>query len=86
MDNKIPKLSLSKLLLNDNDTTKTLSNALSNHGFFVITDHDIPHKLFDKAYEYSENFLILTQQQKINIHLDIMQVPGVIRLLVKKLH
>lgn len=64
MDNKIPKLSLSKLLLNDNDTTKTLSNALSNHGFFVITDHDIPHKLFDKAYEYSEKFFNLETTTK----------------------
>ena len=64
MDNKIPKLSLSKLLLNDKDTTKTLSNALSNHGFFVIKDHDIPHKLFDKAYEYSEKFFNLDTTTK----------------------
>ena len=64
MDNKIPKLSLSKLLLNDKDTTKTLSNALANHGFFVITDHDIPHKLFDKAYEYSEKFFNLDTTTK----------------------
>ena len=31
----------------------------SDHGFFVITDHSIPHHLFDKAYEYSKKFFDL---------------------------
>ena len=41
-----------------------LSNALSNHGFFIITDHKIPHSLFNKAYEYSEKFFNLDTSVK----------------------
>ena len=56
MDNQIPKLSLDSLLKNNDQSLEMLSNALSNHGFFIITDHKIPHSLFNKAYEYSEKF------------------------------
>ena len=56
MDDQIPKLSLNSLLKNDDQSLKLLSNALSNHGFFIITDHKISHSLFNKAYEYSEKF------------------------------
>ena len=59
MDDQIPKLSLNNLLKNDNQSLDLLSNALSNHGFFIITDHKIPHSLFNKAYEYSEKFFNL---------------------------
>ena len=52
-------LSLNSLLKNDDQSLELLSNALSNHGFFIITDHKISHSLFNKAYEYSEKFFNL---------------------------
>ena len=56
---EIPKLSLKSLNKNDKESINILSEALSDHGFFVITDHSIPHHLFDKAYEYSKKFFDL---------------------------
>ena len=64
MDDQIPKLSLNSLLKNDDQSLELLSNALSNHGFFIITDHKIPHSLFKKAYEYSEKFFNLDTSVK----------------------
>ena len=55
----IPKISLKDLESNNKSTITLLSDALSNHGFFVITDHDIPFTLFNKSYEYSEKFFNL---------------------------
>ena len=37
---------------------------MSDHGFFVITDHQIPHSLFDRAYEYSKIFFELDLNTK----------------------
>ena len=85
MDNLIPKISLTNLLSNDSDSLDLLSNALKNHGFFVITDHNIPHDLFHRSYEFSEKFFNLDLRSKINIPLEKMQALGVIHLLVKKL-
>jgi isopenicillin N synthase-like dioxygenase len=59
MENLIPKISLKNLLNNDSYSLELLSSALKNHGFFVITDHSIPHDLFHKAYTFSENFFNL---------------------------
>ena len=56
---EIPKISLKSLNKNDKEAINILSEALSDHGFFVITDHSIPHHLFDKAYEYSKKFFDL---------------------------
>ena len=39
MSNVIPKLSLHDLLQNDQPSINLLSEALENHGFFVLTDH-----------------------------------------------
>ena len=64
MAHKIPKLSLTNLLQNDIHSIDLLSNALTNHGFFVITDHGIPFTLFNKAYEYSEKFFNLETSLK----------------------
>ena len=60
----IPKISLKDLADNKKSTLNLLSDALSNHGFFVITDHKIPHTLFNKAYEYSEKFFNLETSVK----------------------
>ena len=62
--NSIPKLSLKDLLKNDISSISILSKALSNHGFFIITDHEIPHALFDKAYELSHKFFNLDLSTK----------------------
>ena len=59
MDNHIPKFSLDELIKNDDKSLNVLANTLSNHGFFIIKDHKIPHSLFDKAYEYSKKFFDL---------------------------
>jgi isopenicillin N synthase-like dioxygenase len=59
VENSIPKLSLKKLLKYDYESIQLLSNALSNHGFFIITDHAISHELFDLAYKYSQSFFNL---------------------------
>jgi isopenicillin N synthase-like dioxygenase len=61
---QIPKISFIDLIKNNQNSTSTLSNALSNHGFFVITDHPIPHSLFDQAYEYSKKFFDLDVSKK----------------------
>ena len=42
----------------------SLSSALKNHGFFVITDHTYPHDLFHKAYDFSEKFFNLDSSIK----------------------
>lgn len=62
--NQIPKISLKHLIKNDQDSISTLSEALSNHGFFVITDHSIPYSLFDEAYDYSKKFFDLDVSKK----------------------
>ena len=64
MSCEIPKLSLNDLVNNDQTSIKHLSSALSDHGFFVITDHHISHSLFDRAYEYSKKFFDLDLNTK----------------------
>ena len=64
MSSEIPKLSLNNLVNNNQTSIKILSSALSDHGFFVITDHQIPHSLFDRAYEYSKIFFELDLNTK----------------------
>ena len=59
MSNLIPKLSLNDLLQNDQPSIDLLSEALENHGFFVLTDHGISNDLFKEAYHFSEKFFNL---------------------------
>ena len=59
MSNVIPKLSLHDLLQNDQPSINLLSEALENHGFFVLTDHGISNDLFKEAYHFSEKFFNL---------------------------
>jgi isopenicillin N synthase-like dioxygenase len=66
MENLIPKISLNNLLSNDSYSSELLSSALKNHGFFIITDHGIPHDLFQEAYAFSENFFNLDASIKNN--------------------
>ena len=62
--NMVPKISLQNLLDNNETTSKILSYALEDHGFFIITDHSIPHELFDKSYDLSKQFFDLDQSIK----------------------
>ena len=64
MANLIPKISLDSLLKNDQSTIKVLSDALENHGFFVLTDHGISNELFKNAYAFSEKFFALDLSKK----------------------
>ena len=64
MENLIPKISLKNLLSNDKNSLEVLSNALKNHGFFIITDHNISHELFKNSYEFSEKFFKLDSSIK----------------------
>ena len=64
MENLIPKISLKNLLSNDINSLEVLSNALKNHGFFIITDHNISHELFNNSYEFSEKFFKLDSSIK----------------------
>jgi isopenicillin N synthase-like dioxygenase len=66
MENLIPKISFKNLLNNDSYSLELLSSALKDHGFFVITDHSIPHDLFHRAYTFSENFFNLDSSIKNN--------------------
>ena len=59
MSNLIPKLSLNDLLQNDQPSIDLLSEALENHGFFVLTDHGISNDIFKEAYHFSEKFFNL---------------------------
>lgn len=64
MANLIPKISLDSLLKNDQSTIKVLSDALENHGFFVLTEHGISNELFKNAYAFSEKFFALDLSKK----------------------
>jgi isopenicillin N synthase-like dioxygenase len=64
MANLIPKISLDSLLKNEQSTIKVLSDALENHGFFVLTDHGISNELFKNAYAFSEKFFALDLSKK----------------------
>ena len=64
MENLIPKISLKNLLSNDTNSLEVLSSALKNHGFFIITDHNISHELFKNSYEFSEKFFKLDSSIK----------------------
>ena len=59
MQDSIPKISLNRLLENDQPSTVVLSQALKNHGFFILTDHGISNDLFKDAYHFSEKFFNL---------------------------
>jgi isopenicillin N synthase-like dioxygenase len=80
----IPKISLKDLESNNKSTITLLSDALSNHGFFVITDHDIPFTLFNKSYEYSEKFFNLETSIKNKYSLENMLVLEVTLLLERR--
>ena len=46
MENLIPELSFKDIERGDSFSIDQLKNALSNHGFFSITDHDLSCLLY----------------------------------------
>lgn len=64
MKNFVPKLSLDDIMSNDSKALESLSIALKDHGFFILTDHKIPHSIFHQAYEFSKKFFELNDLTK----------------------
>ena len=62
--NSIPKLKLSDLLGGNKQSIRLLSEALSDHGFFIIYNHKIDLQLFKKSYQISESFFNLDDDLK----------------------
>tara|TARA_A100000164_G_scaffold21238_1_gene17042 strand:- start:3011 stop:3913 length:903 start_codon:yes stop_codon:yes gene_type:complete len=62
--NSIPKLNLSDLLSGNKQSIRLLSEALSDHGFFIIYNHKIDLQLFKKSYQISESFFNLDDDLK----------------------
>ena len=53
MNNLIPELSFKEIEKGDSFSINLLREALSDHGFFSITDHGLSKKLVDNCYELS---------------------------------
>ena len=51
MENLIPELSFKDIERGDSFSIDQLKNALSNHGFFSITDHGLSKTLVDDCYK-----------------------------------
>lgn len=64
MSNLIPELSFKEIEKGDSFSINLLKNALSDHGFFSITEHELSQKLVDKCYESSKAFFDLDFETK----------------------
>jgi isopenicillin N synthase-like dioxygenase len=60
----IPSFSFESIKQSDPKTIKDLTGALSNHGFFTITDHGVPDQLLTNGYTKSKQFFNLPFDQK----------------------
>ena len=60
----IPSFSFKSIKQSDPKTIEDLTGALSNHGFFTITDHDVPEQLLIDSYIKSKQFFNLSFDQK----------------------
>ncbi|MAR95033.1 MAG: 2OG-Fe(II) oxygenase [Gammaproteobacteria bacterium] len=59
MSNLIPELSFKDIEKGDTYSINLLKEALSNHGFFSITDHGLSKELINNCYESSIDFFSL---------------------------
>ena len=59
MENLIPELSFKDIERGDSFSIDQLKKALSNHGFFSITDHGLSKTLVDDCYKSSKDFFNL---------------------------
>ena len=64
--NSIPELSFKEIEKGDSFSINLLKNALTNHGFFSITDHGLSQNLVNKCYESSIAFFNLDYETKNN--------------------
>ena len=64
MSNLIPELSFKEIEKGDSFSINLLKNALSDHGFFSITEHELSQNLVDKCYESSKAFFDLDFETK----------------------
>ena len=64
MKNTIPELSFKEIERGDSFSINLLSKALSDHGFFSITQHGLSKDLVDNCYKSSKAFFDLDYQIK----------------------
>jgi len=64
MTNLIPELSFKEIEKGDSFSINLLKNALSDHGFFSITDHELSKELVNRCYESSKAFFDLDFKTK----------------------
>jgi len=64
MTDKVPELSFTDIEKGDSFSIRILRDALSDHGFFSITDHGLSQDLIDECYRCSKKFFDLDFQTK----------------------
>ena len=64
MSNLIPELSFKEIEKGDSYSINILKAALSDHGFFSITEHGLSKKLVDDCYKSSKAFFDLDYEIK----------------------
>ena len=64
MENLIPELSFKDIETGDSNSIKLLKTALSNHGFFSITNHGLSKTLVNDCYKSSKDFFNLSFDTK----------------------
>ena len=64
MSNLIPELSFKEIEKGDSHSIKLLKDALSNHGFFSITEHGLSQDLVNNCYKSSKAFFDLDYKIK----------------------
>ena len=64
MSNQIPELSFKEIEKGDSHSINLLKAALSDHGFFSITEHGLSKELVDNCYESSKAFFDLDYEIK----------------------
>ena len=76
MENLIPELSFKDIEKGDSNSIGQLKSALSNHGFFSITDHGLSKSLVNDCYKSSKDFFNLDFDVKNKIFYDVIYNPG----------
>ena len=64
MSNQIPELSFKEIEKGDSYSINLLKTALSDHGFFSITEHGLSKELVDNCYKSSKAFFDLDYEIK----------------------
>tara|TARA_B100001029_G_C15063079_1_gene460401 strand:- start:4715 stop:5620 length:906 start_codon:yes stop_codon:yes gene_type:complete len=64
--NNIPTFSMTDIQSQDIETINALKSALSDHGFFTITDHGIADEVLELSYKFSKDFFDLPEEIKNN--------------------